>query len=149
MSARSSDKVLELSDTHATPNTFVCILTRFSWIVSKFNDRFVQAPSVICLAAAESSFPLLLTNKPTYFVVDTSSEVEIEESDVAEPSAKRVRLCSTTRPIVSMSRSISTTNRLSIILAFVERVGTVSQLAETEDEIRGNLRAKFENSYHE
>lgn len=50
----------------------------------------------------------------------------------------------TTYPIASMSQSIYITDRLSIIFDFVERVSIDLQLADTEDEIRGYLRAKLE-----
>lgn len=44
-----------------------------------------------------------------------------------------------------MVQSISTTDHLSIIRDFVKRVGIDGQFADTEDEIRGYLKAKLEN----
>lgn len=109
----------------------------------------MTTPLVICSPAAEPLLPLLLTNKPTSLVVDASAEVKVEEPHVDEPFAKRVCSSSSMHPISSMSQSISTTDRLSIIRDFEQRTGIDEQLAETEDEIDGYLRARLENPRRE
>lgn len=45
-----------------------------------------------------------------------------------------------------MSQSISTTDHLSIIRSFVDLVGTDVQFANTEDKIRGHMRANLKNA---
>lgn len=91
MSGLSFDDVFEVPGTRAFPNTLVCISARSSWVVGECDeDQFVNAPLVTHLSAAESSFPLLWTDKPSSLLVDASLEVEIVEPDVGEPSAKRV-----------------------------------------------------------
>lgn len=105
----------------------------------------MEAPQVIRLASGQSSFLMHLTYKPTARVVDASSEVEVDESDVDEPSAYRVRSICTTHSMASMWQSISTTGRLSTNREFVECAGIDVQLAVTKDEIRGCLRLKLEN----
>lgn len=150
MSARLSDEVFKVPVTGATSNTLVRISARSFWGMSECDeDLFVETPQVICLPAVESSFLLLFTDKPTSIVVDASPDVEVEGPDVGEPSPKRFRSCSTTHPIASMSQSISTMDRFSINLDFVERVGIDVQFVETEEEIRVYLQAKKENTRRE
>lgn len=140
MWACSSDEILKVPVTSATSNTLVRIPASSSWVMSESDEnRFVEAPQVICLPAAKCSFLLLLTHNITSLVVDASLEMEVEDPDLDKASTKRVHSRSIKHDLSSLTQSISKTNLLSIICDFVERVGIDFQLAETEEKIWGYL----------
>lgn len=99
------------------------------------------------LLATEFSLLLLLPPRPLSIVADTRPEVEVEELEEGELSAKRARLSSTTKPVALVSQSISTFDRLSNRRDFVRRVRVEVEFLKTEEKIRVYLRAKLVNVY--
>lgn len=89
--------------------------------------------------------PLVLASKIVTLVADTLLEVEAEEPEMKETSAKRTRSINITNPIAKVSLSVSNSGLLSKSRNFLSRMGADIKIVEIEDEIRSNLRAKFEH----
>lgn len=112
-------------------------------------DIFVEAPQVICLPAAEFSLLFFLPYKTVSLVLVPMPKEEVEDLVVEESSMKRARSFTAMCLVASISQSISTTDRLLIILKLLRHVGTDLQFAQTEHEIRGYVQAKVENARRE
>lgn len=68
-------------------------------------------------------------------MTDTLPEAEVEKAEVEQPSTERAH--------------VSNTDRLSAIRNFMRPMDANVEVAETEKEIRGYLRAKLENARRE
>lgn len=92
----------------------------------------MKAPRITRLPATDFSLPLLLPSKSVFFVTDTLSKVEVEKPEVEEPSAKQARSSGTTHPNATVTRSIFSPDRLSVLRNFVGHMGVDVEFLETE-----------------